>query len=69
MTMTYPILNRARRVPSVATGKDKAEMVNRVLDGDQSIPASRIRRDWALLLTDQAVAVSTNHVNGWSQVS
>ena len=69
MTMTYPILNRAGRVVWVVTGKDKAEMVNRVLDGDQSMPASRIRRDRALLLADQAVAVSTNHVNGWSQVS
>lgn len=56
MTLTYPILNRARRVLWVVTGKDKAEMVTRLLDGDESIPAGRVRRDRALLLADNAAA-------------
>ena len=34
MTLTYPILNRARRVLWVVTGSEKAGMVNRLLDGD-----------------------------------
>jgi hypothetical protein len=43
-------------------------MVNRVLDGGQSIAAS-IRIVRALLLARLAVGVRTNHANGWSQVS
>lgn len=53
MTLTYPILNRSRQVLWLVTGPDKAEMVRRFLAGDTSIPAGRIQRDRALLLTDQ----------------
>jgi 6-phosphogluconolactonase len=56
MTLTYPILNRARRVLWVVTGNDKADMVTRLLDGDDSIPAGRVGKDRALLLADQAAA-------------
>jgi 6-phosphogluconolactonase len=56
MTLTYPILNRARRILWVVTGSEKVEMVNRLLDGDRSIPAGRIRSEGALLLTDCAAA-------------
>jgi len=57
MTLTYPILNRARRVLWVATGTDKAEMVRRLYAGDVSIPAGRIQRDTALILTDCVATV------------
>jgi 6-phosphogluconolactonase len=56
MTLTYPILNRARRILWVVTGAEKAGMVNRLLDGDRSIPAGRVRSDRALLLADSAAA-------------
>src|SRR6266481_4603253 len=56
MTLTYPILNRARRVLWVVTGSEKVGMVNRLLDGDRSIPAGRVRSDNALLLADCAAA-------------
>jgi 6-phosphogluconolactonase len=56
MTLTYPILNRARRVLSVVTGENKVEMVARLLDGDESIPAGRVHRERAMLLADQAAA-------------
>jgi 6-phosphogluconolactonase len=56
MTLTYPILNRARRVLWVVTGSEKAGMVDRLLDGDRSIPAGRVRNDRALLLADRAAA-------------
>ena len=56
MTLTYPILNRARRILWVVTGSEKAGMVNRLLDGDRSIPAGRVRSDAALLLADCAAA-------------
>jgi len=54
MTLTYPILNRARRVLWVVTGPEKVEMLRRLRDGDVSIPAGRIARDQALLLADRA---------------
>jgi 6-phosphogluconolactonase/glucosamine-6-phosphate isomerase/deaminase len=56
MTLTYPILNRARRILWIVTGSDKAGMVNRLLDGDETIPAGRIRRDGAVLLADETAA-------------
>ena len=56
MTLTYPILNRARRVLWVVTGSEKVEMVNRLLSGDHGIPAGRVRSDHALLLADCAAA-------------
>jgi 6-phosphogluconolactonase len=56
MTLTYPILNRSRRVLWVVTGHDKAEMVGRLYAGDTSIPAGRVQRDRALMLADRAAA-------------
>ena len=56
MTLTYPVLNRARQVLWVVTGKDKTEMLRRLGDGDLSIPAGRVQREQALLLADRAAA-------------
>jgi 6-phosphogluconolactonase len=56
MTLTYPTLNRARRVLWVVTGSEKAEMLRRLRDGDVSIPAGRVRREQALVLADRAAA-------------
>jgi 6-phosphogluconolactonase len=54
MTLTYPLLNRARRILWVVTGAEKVGMLARLRDGDVSIPAGRIRRDNALVLADRA---------------
>ena len=56
MTLTYPIINRARRILWVVTGGEKAGMVNRLLDGDRAIPAGRVSSERALLLADCAAA-------------
>ncbi len=56
MTLTYPVLNRARRVLWLVTGGDKAPMLRRLLDADPTIPAGRIRQGQALLLADVAAA-------------
>jgi 6-phosphogluconolactonase len=56
MTLTYPAINRARRVLWVVTGGAKVEMLRRLLDGDESIPAGRIRREQAIALADRAAA-------------
>jgi 6-phosphogluconolactonase len=54
MTLTYPMLNRSRRILWLVTGADKAGMLARLESGDQSIPAGRIRQDVALVLADRA---------------
>jgi 6-phosphogluconolactonase len=56
MTLTYPMLNRARRVLWVVTGSEKVEMLRRLRDGDASIPSGRIQRERAVLLADRAAA-------------
>jgi 6-phosphogluconolactonase len=56
MTLTYPILNRSRRVLWLVTGGGKADMLVRLRDGDPTIPAGRVRQDQALVLADQAAA-------------
>jgi 6-phosphogluconolactonase len=56
MTLTYPILNRSRRVLWLVTGADKVEMVARLYAGDVSIPAGRVRSDRAFVLADRAAA-------------
>jgi len=56
MTLTYPALNRARRVLWLITGQDKAAMLPRLLRGDPTIPAGRVRQDDAVVLADRAAA-------------
>ena len=56
MTLTYPIINRARRILWVVTGSEKGPALRRLLAGDASIPAGRVRRESALVIADQAAA-------------
>ena len=56
MTLTYPILNRSRRVMWLVSGSEKAGMLGRLRAGDESIPAGRVRQDRALVLADRAAA-------------
>jgi 6-phosphogluconolactonase len=56
MTLTYPVLNRARRVLWVVTGSEKAGMLARLRDEDPSIPAGRVSQAHALVLADSGAA-------------
>ena len=56
MTLTYPILNRARRILWLVTGTDKVAALARLRKGDTTIPAGRIQAANALVLADQAAA-------------
>lgn len=56
MTLTYPLINRARKILWVATGAEKIEMLGRLHKGDVSIPAGRIQSQAAVLLADMAAA-------------
>jgi 6-phosphogluconolactonase len=60
MTLTYPVLNRARRVLWLVTGKEKVGMLARLLNADPSIPAGRVNQDRALVLADRAAAGQTD---------
>jgi 6-phosphogluconolactonase len=54
MTLTYPMLNRSRRILWIVTGSDKVEALARLQAADVSIPAGRIRQEQAFLLADRA---------------
>lgn len=56
MTLTFPIINGARRILWLVTGEEKAEAVARLARGDPSLPASRVNRESSLLLADPAAA-------------
>jgi 6-phosphogluconolactonase len=45
MTLTFPIINRARQVLWLITGEEKVEMLARLREGDRSIPAGRVNLD------------------------
>ncbi len=56
MTLTYPVLDRARCVLWVVTGQEKAAMLARLFDGDRTIPAGRVNGKNARILADAAAA-------------
>jgi 6-phosphogluconolactonase len=56
MTLTYPAINRARRILWLVTGSDKAGPLLRLHNADRSIPAGRVRQDNALVLADREAA-------------
>jgi len=56
MTLTYPMINRSRRIMWLATGALKIPMIVHLKAADHSIPGGRIAQENALLLTDTAAA-------------
>lgn len=56
MTLTYPVLDRARRVLWLIAGDDKAPMLPRLLAGDRSVPAGRVSSSEQLVVVDDLAA-------------
>jgi 6-phosphogluconolactonase len=56
MTLTYPTLDRARRILWLVTGDGKAPVLPRLAAGDPTIPAGRVSADRAVVLADTAAA-------------
>lgn len=56
MTLTYPMLDRARHILWLVTGDNKADMLPRLRAGDRAIPAGRLRQENAEILADTGAA-------------
>jgi 6-phosphogluconolactonase/glucosamine-6-phosphate isomerase/deaminase len=56
MTLTFPVLARARLALWLVTGEGKAAMLRRVLAGDPSIPAGRVATPQQVVVADRAAA-------------
>ena len=59
MTLTYPVLNRARRILWLVTGSEKANPLIRLREGDQAIPAGRISSLHSMIFADRQAAGSS----------
>ena len=56
LTFTYPVLNAARAAVFLVAGADKRDVLSRVLAGDESLPAARVRARETVMLADTAAA-------------
>ena len=56
LTLTYPVINRARMILWVITGSEKKVMLQRLIERDVSIPAGRISRENSMILADKDAA-------------
>jgi 6-phosphogluconolactonase len=56
MTLTYTALNEARRIVWLITGPNKREPLAKLLAGDESIPAGRVRNEDMVVVADEAAA-------------
>jgi 6-phosphogluconolactonase len=56
MTLTYPALDAARRIVWLVTGPDKQESLQKLLAGDESIPAGGVRNEQMIVVADEAAA-------------
>jgi 6-phosphogluconolactonase/glucosamine-6-phosphate isomerase/deaminase len=54
MTLTYPALARAHQIMWLVSGDDKREALSRLMRGDATIPAGRVKADASLVLADWA---------------
>jgi 6-phosphogluconolactonase len=56
LTLTFPVLERARCLVWLVTGKAKADVLARVVAGDMNSPAGRVARHNAIMFADRAAA-------------
>jgi 6-phosphogluconolactonase len=56
MTLTYPILDRARQILWVVTGAEKTPALGLLRTADHSIPAGRVNQERAEMLADRPAA-------------
>jgi len=56
MTLTYPAIDDARQILWLVTGAEKREALAKLMDGDESIPAGRVRNERMTIVADEAAA-------------
>ncbi len=56
LTMTAPVLSRARHRLWIVTGAEKADTLGRLMSADQSVPAALINRRATTVMADRAAA-------------
>jgi 6-phosphogluconolactonase len=56
MTLTYPALDDARQVLWLVTGAEKRDPLAKLLAGDDSIPAGRVRNENMVIVADEPAA-------------
>jgi 6-phosphogluconolactonase len=56
LTLTFPAIDRARRILWLVTGAEKSSMLARLRAADAAIPAGRVSQRRALVLADRAAA-------------
>lgn len=54
MTLTYPVLDRAKALLWIVTGEEKRDPLAKLLEGDREIPAGRVSYEESLVIADQA---------------
>ncbi len=60
MTLTYPAINRSRKILWVVTGADKVEALGHLINRESFIPAGTIDQQKATLFADQSAADELN---------
>jgi 6-phosphogluconolactonase len=55
-TFTFPLLNAGLLVAFLVAGDEKRDILARVLAGDESLPAARVRAPETVVLADEAAA-------------
>lgn len=61
MTLTYPVLDRARAVLFIVTGEEKVDALAKLIKHDPTIPAGRVNPDHAVVIADRAAAAGLDH--------
>jgi 6-phosphogluconolactonase len=56
MTLTYPTIDAARRILWLVTGAEKRDALAKLMAGDESIPAGRVKNEEIEIVADEAAA-------------
>jgi 6-phosphogluconolactonase len=56
MTLTYPAIDDARQILWLVTGAEKRDALAKLLVGDESIPAGRVKNEAMTIVADEAAA-------------
>ena len=56
MTLTYPALTEARQILFLVTGEEKRDPLQRLIAGDPSIPAGRVKNEAITIVADASAA-------------